>query len=371
MLLSKNERLSNLLSSSVEKNATLKSRAQFDEYVKSMLYSQGYSSLWLMGQSGEVRYTSNPEGTTVPSELLRPELQNPPLISVLLGEKEPLPFYFRLRLTDEKGNLSGTLFLEVPREFLSVELHNTISMDSLTSYLVSSQGTLDQLGKVRSDTCSACQWSDSRFIRFSPNKKIGETWKLFSVYPTSQINIQHITYTSFLDGMIAFFIATGVAMVFIYFIQTIQKSKGITHADIMLVQTTWNAVSEYSIKIIDGFYKYLFADAPEVKPMFKSAKAEQEQRMALMINTIVNSADSLEEFKGSIAQLAKKHVHMGVKREYFPIVVKAIINSVEDQYGKGFTSAHKKAWYKILNQVSAIMIEEMEAYQRTLRNTSA
>ncbi len=125
-------------------------------------------------------------------------------------------------------------------------------------------------------------------------------------------------------------------------------------------------------KIIAGFYKYhSFADAPEVKPMFKSAQAEQEKRMALMINTIVNSADSLEEFKGSIAQLAKKHTHMGVKREYFPIVVKAIICSVEDQYGKGFSPAHKKAWYKILNQVSAIMIEEMESYQRTLRNTPA
>jgi hemoglobin-like flavoprotein len=93
--------------------------------------------------------------------------------------------------------------------------------------------------------------------------------------------------------------------------------------------------------------------------------------MASMINTIVNSADSLEEFKGSIAQLAKRHVHMGVKREYFPIVVKAIISSVEDQYGKGFTSAHKKAWYKILNQVSAIMIEEMDAYQRSSRHTAA
>lgn len=130
-------------------------------------------------------------------------------------------------------------------------------------------------------------------------------------------------------------------------------------------------MSEYSTKIIAGFYRHLFADAPEVKPLFKSEQSVQEKRMALMINTIVNSADSLEEFKVSIAQLAKRHVHMGVKNEYFPIVVKAIISSVEEQYGKGFTSAHKKAWYKILNQISAIMIEEMESYQRNLQVTSA
>jgi len=372
-LLSKKDQLIALLPPRTRINGPSTASGGLDEYVKSILYSQGSTRVWLFSQSGEVQYKSNPDLTDVPAEVLRfvqapADAQNPTSISVVLSEKDPFPFYLSKRIIDTKGILLGTLCMEVPREFLSAELHNTISMDSLHSYLVSPQGVLDQQGRINPDTCTACKWGGGNYIQFAPRERVRDTWKVLTVFPISQIDIQHIAYVSLLDGLIAFFMATGVAMVIIYTLQAIQKSKGITHADIMLVQTTWNAVSEYSIKIISGFYMHLFADAPEIEPMFKSARDEQEKRMALMINTIVNSADSLEEFKGSIAQLAKRHVHMGVKREYFPVVVKAIINSVADQYGSGFTPAHKKSWYKILNQVSAIMIAEMESYQQTMRN---
>jgi nitric oxide dioxygenase len=334
--------------------------------------------LLLLDKSGEVAYTSNPnvDRAKFPSEIYRLPQQNISAQNssnpskVWLNKAESSHFYFYKPVIDTRGNLDGTLIIESPKEFLSTELHNTISLDSLSSYLVSTEGIMNERGDINPDTCASCVWSNESFIQFSPDKKIKDTWKLFSVYPTSQITAQHLMYLSALDGMIAFFVAGIFVMIIIYSIQLVRKSKGITNTDILLVQTTWNAVSEFSTKVIAGFYNHLFALAPEVKPMFKSDQATQEKRMALMINTIVNSADSLEEFKGSIAQLAKKHVHMGVKREYFPIVVKAIINSVEDQYGKKFTDAHRKAWYKILNQISAIMIEEMESYQNSLRNTS-
>jgi hemoglobin-like flavoprotein len=378
-LLSKNDKVQSLLTPEDEKASKLNSRAQFDDYIKGILYTKGYSSVLLIRPSGKLVYASNVkfDKTTIPQAVYKFAQQstdslNPTSnLKIILDEHSPFPFYLCKRIVDDQGIFRGTLGMEVPREFLSVELHNTLSFDSLNSYLVTAQGTMDQLGRVTPDTCIFCKWDKDAFISFSPREKIEGTWTLLSVYPISEISIQHITYTSVLDGLIAFFVATGIILTIIYCIQLVQKAKGITHADILLVQTTWNAVSEYSIQIITSFYKYLFADAPEVRPMFKSDKAEQQKRMALMINTIVNSADSLEEFKASISQLAKRHTHMGVKREYFPIVVKAIICSVEDQYGKGFTPAHKKAWYKILNQVSAIMIEEMESYQQILRNTAA
>jgi hemoglobin-like flavoprotein len=378
-LLSKNETLNHLLSSTAEKNAALKPSVQFDQYIKSLLYSQGYSNLLVLNKSGEIAYTSTPNidmSNVLPEiyQLSQRSISNQnsnSLSKVWLNKAEPSHIYFYQPIADTKGNFEGTLIIESPKEFLSIELHNTISLDSLSSYLVSTQGIMDEWGKINPDTCTSCTWHNESFIQFSPDKRIKDTWKLFSVYPTSQITAQHLIYLSALDGMIAFFVAGIFVMIVIYCIQLARKSKGITNADILLVQTTWNAVSEFSTKVIAGFYKHLFALAPEVKPMFKSDQATQEKRMALMINTIVNSADSLEEFKGSIAQLAKKHVHMGVKREYFPIVVTAIINSVEDQYGKKFTDAHRKAWYKILNQISAIMLEEMESYQSMLRNTSS
>ncbi|HEY5825215.1 MAG TPA: globin domain-containing protein, partial [Cyclobacteriaceae bacterium] len=338
----------------------------------------GCNDLLIVRSSGEIAYTTNPklDKAALASEIYSvakqdTEKRDSTLLKIVLNKTEPHQFYVSKSITDAKGNILGALFLEVPKEFLSVELRNTINPDSLKSYLVSSQGIMDHHGKINSETCVSCRWNDEEFIRFSPQKKINETWTLVSVYPIFEVRTRHSLYLSTLDGMIAFLVSVMLVMIAVYIIQLIQKAKGITNADILLVQTTWNAVSEYSTNIIAGFYKHLFADAPEVRPMFKSEQSVQEKRMALMINTIVNSADSLEEFKVSIAQLAKKHVHMGVKKEYFPIVVKAIISSVEEQHGNGFTPAHKKAWYKILNRISAIMIEEMESYQRNSQMANA
>lgn len=377
-LLSRNKIVSALLTPATENLSAQKADPQFNKYVESLLNNQGCRDLLLIRSSGEVAYTRNPnlDRTALSPEIYRIaqrgiETHDSTLLKIILNEAEPHQFYASKTITDAKGIVLGALFLEIPKEFLSIELRNTINPDSLTSYLVSSQGIINQQGKINPETCASCLWSNDTFIQFSPQRKISGTWTLLSVYPISEIRTQHSMYLSSLDGMIAFFVAAILVMIILYIIQLIQKSKGITNADILLVQATWNAVSEYSTKIIAGFYRHLFADAPEVKPLFKSEQSVQEKRMALMINTIVNSADSLEEFKVSIAQLAKRHVHMGVKNEYFPIVVKAIISSVEEQYGKGFTSAHKKAWYKILNQISAIMIEEMESYQRNLQVTSA
>ena len=269
--------------------------------------------------------------------------------------------------TDFEGNTIGAIILQVPVTFISSELDNTLLMDSLKSYISSTEYSINDLGEKKLVKELAFNKEDSEYISITGDKKINNIWHLKSVLPEYVITSSGQERISFLNGCIAFFIVCIIGIIAIVVYGYYKKSKGITNADILLVQTSWNLVSEYSTDIIKLFYKYLFESAPEVKPMFKSDQSTQEKRMALMINTIVNSVDSLDEFRGSISQLAKSHTHMGVKREYFPLVVNALVNSVEEQYGKGFSSAHRKAWLKILTHISNIMIEEMEFYQNKMK----
>src|SRR6187549_2719255 len=145
-LLSKNETLNLLLSSAAKKSATVKPNVQFDDYIKSLLYSKGYSNLLVLHKSGEIAYTSNPnvDISKVVREIYQLSqqgisTQNSNTISkAWLNEAEPSHIYFYEPLMDAKSNFEGTLIIECPKEFLSIELHNTISLDSLSSYLVSS-----------------------------------------------------------------------------------------------------------------------------------------------------------------------------------------------------------------------------------------
>jgi hypothetical protein len=360
-LLTKDDEVNNLLAAAVEKKQALINRGQFEEYIKSLLYNQGFMSLLIIQQSGDIVYASNPDPANklIHKDILRfikhenGAGDSTGIAKIILGKEEPFQFIICERITDAKGGFHGAIFIEIPREFLSIELHNAIFLDSLDSYLTSTQGTMDQLGKMHSDSCRECGWDTDKFLVFSPSKKIAATWTLSSVYPIAQISVQHILYLSALDGMIAFLVTGIIALSIIYGIQVAQKRKGVTHSDILLVQTTWNTVSEYSTKVVGGFYKHLFAAAPEVKPMFKSEKIEQEKRMALMINTIVNSADSMEEFKGSISQLAKKTCAHGGKKRIFS-------NCSEGNYQQRGGSI----WVRLHNSPQESLVQDSQSGQR-------
>jgi hypothetical protein len=211
-LLSRNKVINTLFTAPIENHTAQKADPQFDTYVESLLNNQGCHDLLLVRSSGEVVYTHNPtlDRTALPAEIYRIaqqgiEMQDSTTLKIILNETAPHQFYVSKSITDAKGVVLGALLLEIPKEFLSIELRNTINSDSLTSYLVSKLGIMDQHGKINPEKCISCRWNDDAFIQFSPPKKIGGTWTLLSVYPISEIKTQHSMYLASLDGMIAFF----------------------------------------------------------------------------------------------------------------------------------------------------------------------
>lgn len=363
----------------------LREEQQLHDWAREMMEHHGFYDLILVNKNGEIFFSTKKENAfghnlTLVSDSTKhlseaynkiihsendftiSDFYTSDVINGAVGS-----FFCGVPKTDSSGNIIGVIILQVPITFISSELDNSLLMDSLESYIVSSDYAINDLGEKIDITKLKLQKDNSTSISITGDKKIKKLWQLTSVLSGDIATPAGDERISFLNASISFFIVCIVGILIIVMNTYYKISKGVTNSDILLVQTSWNLVSEYSTEIIRLFYKYLFESAPEVKPMFRSDQATQEQRMALMINTIVNSVDSLDEFRGSISQLAKSHTHMGVKREYFPLVVNALVNSIEEQYGRGFTSAHRRAWLKILTHISNIMIEEMEFYQSQIK----
>jgi ribosomal 50S subunit-associated protein YjgA (DUF615 family) len=66
--------------------------------------------------------------------------------------------------------------------------------------------------------------------------------------------------------------------------------------------------------------------------------------------------DLLEEILG---QLGKRHQSRGVKKEYFPLLGKAIRESLASTMGDYYTDDHDAAWEEVFGEISALIVKSM------------
>ncbi len=117
-----------------------------------------------------------------------------------------------------------------------------------------------------------------------------------------------------------------------------------TPAEIYIVKNTWARV--VPIKDTAGalFYGRLFELDPSVKPMFKGDIGAQGAKLMATLNVVVGSLDKLDEVVPVAQSLAKRHVDWGVKPEHYDTVGNALLWTLEQGLGAGFTPDVEQAW---------------------------
>lgn len=256
---------------------------------------------------------------------------------------------------DSSGTFTGCIIGEFPAEYLTAHLNASGLLPHLTAYIHSDTLAINHQAQV---VKHPEKQSDMLHYLFPIQGK--KDWAVSASIPKSEIHPPDEFRYAFLRATIVFFLVLIAGLLVLTFYDRYKRTKGVNSSDIILVQTSWNQISEYSPEIIKSFYKYLFDSSPEIRHMFKSERHVQEAKMGAMVNMIVNSIDSMDEFRISISQLAKGHAYMGVKSEHFQLVINALIRSIEEQSREKFTASHKKSWTKVLQHISNMMMEEME-----------
>jgi hemoglobin-like flavoprotein len=117
-----------------------------------------------------------------------------------------------------------------------------------------------------------------------------------------------------------------------------------TPEQIQLVKTSWTQIVPISDQAAQLFYARLFEVAPEVKPLFKGDMIEQGAKLMMMLNTAVNSLERLDQIVPAIQAMGRRHVDYGVKDEHYDYVGEALLWTLEQGLGDGFTDEIKAAW---------------------------
>lgn len=128
-----------------------------------------------------------------------------------------------------------------------------------------------------------------------------------------------------------------------------------TPAEIDLVKITWSRVVPIKDTAASLFYGRLFELDPAVKPLFKRDIAEQGAKLMSTLNVVVASLDKLDAVVPVAQALAVRHVAWGVKPGHYDTVGAALLWTLEQGLGAGFTEDVKQAWTKAYTTLAGAM----------------
>jgi len=123
-----------------------------------------------------------------------------------------------------------------------------------------------------------------------------------------------------------------------------------------LVIESWKSLAPNSDQVGAIFYRRLFEIDPSLRTLFKDAVLdEQIRKLTTMLDLIVHWLDIPERLVPVLKQLGARHHGYGVQDEHYSKVGTALIGTLEEGLGDGFTPEIRSAWTEAYLLISSLM----------------
>ncbi len=131
----------------------------------------------------------------------------------------------------------------------------------------------------------------------------------------------------------------------------------LTKKEIVFIKKSWHLLEKIDpVEIGDIFYSKLFFENPELRKMFSPDMEGQCKKLVDMLDTIVARLENLDELKGDVVAMAKRHVDYGVKPAHYNMVGKALLYTLQKSLGNQWTDEVRSAWINCYSILSGTMI---------------
>src|ERR1700761_4723499 len=137
-----------------------------------------------------------------------------------------------------------------------------------------------------------------------------------------------------------------------------RQENDMTPDQVKLVQQSFSKVAPISDQAATIFYDRLFEVAPQVKAMFPADMTEQRKKLMATLAVVVNGLSDLPSILPAASALAKRHVGYGARPEHYPVVGAALLWTLEQGLGDGWTPELASAWTTAYGTLSGFMIAE-------------
>lgn len=133
-----------------------------------------------------------------------------------------------------------------------------------------------------------------------------------------------------------------------------------------IIKSTVPVLKEHGVTIATTFYKNMFEQNPEIKPLFnmdKQSSGEQPKALAMMVLSVAQNIDNLPALIPAIKKVSEKHCECAVKPDHYPIVGKHLLGTIKEVLGDAATDEILEAWKKAYEVIAEVFIGiEKEIY---------
>lgn len=129
-----------------------------------------------------------------------------------------------------------------------------------------------------------------------------------------------------------------------------------TPQQIALVRQSFAQVVPIREQAAALFYDRLFAIDPSTRPLFRGDMKSQGAKLMAAIGAVVKSLDRIDTMLDDLRTLARRHDGYGVREEHYASVGTALLWTLEQGLGSGFTTDVREAWATAYGLLSSAMI---------------
>lgn len=137
--------------------------------------------------------------------------------------------------------------------------------------------------------------------------------------------------------------------------------------NVELLETSFAQIKPNSLEFTARFYATLFADYPEVQPLFANTNMEAQgkklfQSLVLVINNLLQPDVLTSALKG----LGTQHIQYGVLPQHYPMVGSSLLKAFEATLGTAWTPEVQQAWTEAYGVVAQLMLEGADSPPESL-----
>ncbi|WP_108879528.1 globin domain-containing protein [Anderseniella sp. Alg231-50] len=116
-------------------------------------------------------------------------------------------------------------------------------------------------------------------------------------------------------------------------------------SEIELIRETWAQVVPIADAAAQLFYQRLFEIDPDAKSLFANTDmSAQNEKLVDTLSLVVGKADQLDTIVPVLQELGRKHLTYGVEDRHYDSVGSALLWTLGQGLGEGFTDQARAAW---------------------------
>ncbi|NIZ59698.1 globin [Sedimentitalea sp. CY04] len=105
-----------------------------------------------------------------------------------------------------------------------------------------------------------------------------------------------------------------------------------------------------------AFYDALFEHAPQMRSMFREDIEGQNMKFMTTLGVILTKLQDEDAVDERFQELGTKHAELGVQVGHFQPMEDALIDTLKNELGAGFTAEHDALWRRAFLTISERMI---------------